>query len=459
MKKLIGIFTMISFYFAGFGQGIYDNVGVIVNDNSQVSLEIGEYFKQSRNIPTENMIHIHTVTDEIIDTIEFRKIQYQVKNCILNQSLENKLEYLVTTKGVPFDIQVDSCAVGPPHTFTWCSSVESELTLLLSADSVKILKKNYFLNPYYSDTSHFSRQNYDLLLVSRLDGYTKQDVFDLIDRTGPNTYIDKPNGKFIFDISYSQDTNINNLFEGMMQPAVDSLVAMGWNAFLDMENEIPVSQENVIGFVGFFQEIITEELDYSWEKGSFSELLVTGPEFTFYDSLNYTGNLELANLTKEGCGGASGYVHPTWGSKVMDYPVFFTRYYSEKNNPFNLAESFYMATKTLSWGNILIGDPKTTITTQGGSFVENPDYFEGLTLFPNPATNEVNIRFRAKNAGEIIISVTDQLGKTIKTESFYASADRNQYVLNTSDLPIGLWFVGICGESGITEYRKIIVRK
>ena len=450
---------MISFCFAGFGQGIYDNVGVIVNDNSQVSLEIGEYFRQSRNIPTENIIHIHTVTDEIIDTTEFRNIQYQVKNYILDNSLENKLEYMVTTKGVPFDIQVDSCVVGPPNTFQWCSSVESELMLLLSADSAKILKKGMTLNPYYGDTSYFSRQNYDLLLVSRLDGYTRQDVFDLIDRTGPATYADKQHGKFIFDISYSQDTIITNLFKDMMQPAVDSLIERGWNVFLDIDNEIPTDQENVLGFVGFFQEIITFDLNYSWEKGSFAELLVAGPEFTFYDSLNSTNNLSLADLLMEGCGGASGYIHPTYAAQLLDYPMYFTRYYSEKRQPYNLAESYYMATKTLSWGNILIGDPKTTITTEGGSSIDNPEYFDELTLFPNPATDQINIRFRAKTAGEITLSVVDQLGKTVMKESFSATEDRNQYILNTENLPAGLWFVGISGESGLPEYRKIIIRK
>jgi len=459
MKKFVGLLMTMLICLSGFSQGNYDDVAVIVNDNSPVSIEIGNYFKQSRNIPSQNLIHIQTVTDEVIDTTEFRNIQYQIKNYILSQEMENTLNYLVTTKGVPFDIQVDSCTYQSPFTFSWCSSLESELTLLLSSDSTKILKKNYFLNPYYNDTSHFNRDDYDLLLVTRLDGYSKQDVFDLIDRTGPETWVNKQAGKFVFDISYTQDTIIINYFAGMMQPAVDSLNAAGWNTLFDTDTLMPPVQNHVIGFVGFLQQIIQFDLNFTWEKGSFSELMVTGPDFTFYDTLNTTGNLILPDLINEGCGGASGFVHATYGSLITDYPVFFTRYYSEKYNPFNLAESYYMATKTLSWMNIIIGDPKTTITTQGNSLIVNTDKEHFFTVFPNPASDNISIRFQNNQTGLVLITLINQSGQNILQNFYQTNSNSDEIRIKTNNLHNGLYLIGITTETGTSDFQRFIVRK
>jgi hypothetical protein len=37
----------------------YNDVAVIVNDNSQSSQDIANYFKVKRNIPAQNIIHIN----------------------------------------------------------------------------------------------------------------------------------------------------------------------------------------------------------------------------------------------------------------------------------------------------------------------------------------------------------------------------------------------------------------
>ena len=459
-KKIIGLLSAFLFYLVGFGQvANYGDVGVIVNDNSPVSIEIGEYFRQSRNIPDQNIIHIQTVTEEAIDTTEFRNIQYQIKNYILNQGLENTLNYLVTTKGVPFDIQVDSCLLHPNFTLSKCSCVESELALLLSADSTKILKKSSIVNQYYGDTIHFNRTDYDILLVSRLDGYSKEDVFNLIDRSGPGSYVNKQEGQFIFDISYLMDTLVFNLLTGMMTPAIDSLNANGWNTLFHTDSLMPVNEEKVIGFVSIFQHIIQGDLNFTWEKGSFAELIVSGPEYTFYDSLNISGNILNADLIKEGVGSASGYVHPLFVSQLTDYTIFFTRYPATRNDPFNLAESYYMATKNLSWMSLLIGDPKTTITTEGGSLINESGRFLGFNVFPNPASDRVVITFSGKQNGRVTISIRDQFGKIVKQEIVQANSNRNEFIVKTENLRAGLYLIGISDESGNAEFKKLMIKQ
>lgn len=462
MKKrtlLTCLAALMSAFVSGQVSG-YDDVGVIVNDNSPESVEIGNYFKQVRNIPGQNIIRIQTVTDEQIDTIEFRKIQYQIKNYILQNQLEDQLNYLVTTKGVPFDIVVDSCTFSPNYSFTRCSSVESELSLLLSADSTKIIKQGYIPNPYFGSDQHFSRDESDIFLVSRLDGKTKEDVFNLIDNSGPETFVDKALGQFIFDISYLSDTNPTyDLFARMMNPAIDTLINRGWNTAFHGDTLVPENEDKVIGFVSFIAKSFHGTLNFDWQKGSFCEFIVTGPEFTFYDSLNFNGNIQLADVIDEGCVSGSGYVHSTWGSQITDYAILFARYTEERDDPYNLAESYYMAAKPLSWMNILLGDPKTTITTIGAGAVGEIAPEISAQLYPNPAIGEVKIGMNAVRNSAITIQVYDLLGNLQVEENRQIAAGRNDLELNILSLDEGLYFIQIIENgSGISFTKKLMVR-
>ncbi len=422
----------------------YDDVGVIVNDNSPASLAIGQYFMQARNIPPQNMIHIQTLTDEVIDTTEFRNIQYQIKSYILQNQLHDQLHYLVTTKGVPFDIAVDSCTYGPPHhSWGYCSSVESELTLLFSADSTRIIKHGNVQNPWYKSTAHIEDADTDLLLVSRLDGNTLADVYALIDRSGPGSYVDKELGQFVFDISYPNNSGTATLFSNLMQPAIDTLSNRGWNAFLHSDSLVPSELNHVISYIGYIHKLVQEPLNFSWEKGSFAELIVPVPEFTFYDSLNYSNAMQLSTMIDEGCTGGAGYIHVTFASLITNYAVFFDRYTLQQEHPYNLAESYYMATKTLSWMNLLVGDPKTTITTQGGSSVQNPATSATFYLYPNPANGFVNIGINNSATTEISISILDQMGRVYQRHETPLTAGRNDVKIDISQLGAGLYILQI----------------
>ena len=65
----------------------YADVGVIINDNSQTSIDIGTYFQQERNIPNENMIHVSAPVTEEIDSSEFEHIRIQIENYLTTSNL------------------------------------------------------------------------------------------------------------------------------------------------------------------------------------------------------------------------------------------------------------------------------------------------------------------------------------------------------------------------------------
>lgn len=423
----------------------YGDVGVIINDNSPASVQIGNYFGQVRNIPAENMIHIQTVTDEVIDTIEFRNIQQQVKSYLVQAELVNRIRYLVTTKGVPFDISVDGCTVGGSNSsFAYCSSVESELTLLFCPDSTRMLGQGNVLNPYFADTIHRNQNPTDILLVSRLDGESVEAVLNLIDRSGPQTYVNKSLSKFIFDISLIHDTVPTfDAFANLMYPAIDTLNNHGWKTVFHGDYELPSGYENVLGFVGCIWGVTGEHLNFSWTNGSFSEMMVIPPEFTFYDSLNTQNNLLLAGMIGEGCSSGAGYIHAYFASQATDYGIFFSRYTDQREDAYNLAESYYMATKTLSWMNILVGDPKTSITTIGAGTVDEDMTIGPVQIYPNPATDFVNIGMYSDKEGRLDVMIYDQMGALHKVESRMISEGRNDLEMSLKGLESGLYFIRI----------------
>jgi uncharacterized protein (TIGR03790 family) len=455
---IIICFSMMS----GFAQlPDYDDVGVIVNMNSQASQDIAAYFKQARNIPDINIIPIQTVTHEAIDTVEFRNIQYQIKNYILENNLENTLRYLVTTKGVPYNIEVDSCTIGGAGATIWyCSALESELPFLLTADSVRILSKYYALNPYYGSHEHHDSDTSGLLLVSRLDGENPQAVYNLIDRSGPNTYVNKELAKIIFDISYVSDTLIFNLFAQKFYPAIDTLTNRGWNAYFHDDIEVPLNETNVFGYIGFVQSGFEGQLNYTWEKGSYSELLISQAGFTFYDSLYGAYRPMFSEMLAEGCTSGAGHVHPYFASQATDFAILFGRYTEERDSPFNLAESYHMATMALSRGSLLVGDPKTTITTQSGSSVKDFGSISNFNVYPNPARDEITVVFSDSQSGTLTLSVVDQIGNTIMSNHIISDIGRNSIQTNVAEIPSGFYFLQLQDqERGLRTTKKLIISR
>jgi len=68
----------------------YNDVLVVYNENSAISIQIAQYFQSQRSIPNTNMCNITTVTNEEINRATFDDIMAQVKNYITNK--RRKLE-------------------------------------------------------------------------------------------------------------------------------------------------------------------------------------------------------------------------------------------------------------------------------------------------------------------------------------------------------------------------------
>ena len=65
----------------------YQDVAVVVNTNSQVSLDIGNYFQTARGIPQTNIIRVNTTTDETVNDSVFASLRHQIESYLRTNNL------------------------------------------------------------------------------------------------------------------------------------------------------------------------------------------------------------------------------------------------------------------------------------------------------------------------------------------------------------------------------------
>ncbi len=83
---------------------------------------------------------------------------------------------------------------------------------------------------------------------------------------------------------------------------------------------------------------------------------------------------------------------------------------------------------------------------------------EGLNIFPNPALNNVNVSFSANTSSEIIISIVNILGETMKTINTTSSIGNNTIELDVNDYSNGQYIVNISGDNQNTTTKFSIVK-
>ncbi|WP_304064217.1 T9SS type A sorting domain-containing protein [Pedobacter glucosidilyticus] len=79
-----------------------------------------------------------------------------------------------------------------------------------------------------------------------------------------------------------------------------------------------------------------------------------------------------------------------------------------------------------------------------------------IQCYPNPVTDQLNIRFNAHTVGEAIISLQDLQGRTISQTKVNATSGDNQSVMNTSSLNKGVYLVSISLNGKVLDSQKIV---
>ena len=345
-----------------------ENVGVVINDASPESKEIGEYYVKARSIPAENVFHIQTSTDDAIPAAAYLlTIQQPLSVAINKANLQDRILYLVLTKGIPLRI---AGTFGQDGTV---GSVDSELTLLyrrMTGDAVS--SRGRVDNPYFlgtkpvSEARLFTHRDLDIFLVSRLDAFTVDEAKALVDRAGRTAR----EGRIVLD---QRDALVNRLGEDWLGLAAEHLNKAGQGERVVLE-ATPKPARDVSPVMGYFSwgstdpQNRTRKFQMDFVPGAIGATFVSTDARTFKEpppawmplNLNdqstwFAGSPQslTGDLIREGITGAAGQVSEPYLQSAVRPDILFPAYLAG----FNLVEAFYLAIPHLSWQTVVIGDP------------------------------------------------------------------------------------------------------
>ena len=348
-----------------------DEILVVANQRSPVSRQVADAYRQARGIPSERVMEIATDPVEEIDRATFtRDIERPIAEYLVRHRLVDRVLAIVLTKDVPLKIRGTSGLEGS------LASVDSELTLLY-----RVLvhgpapPEGRVPNPYFRpDTpAVFARRDLDIYMVTRLDGYTLDDVRALITRglarpaTSPRTVVLEPRKPGLRDL-VGRGTTAGNEW---LDAAKSRLKAHGMRVVV-REGGAPVAGvENVVGYAGWGSNdpaIKARTPRVPWAPGAIGAWFVSTSARTFkpppagwtIGSWNdpktfHAGSPQslIGDLVAEGVTGAAGSVYEPYLDATARPDVYLPAY----TDGYTLAESFYMALPYLSWQAVVIGDP------------------------------------------------------------------------------------------------------
>jgi len=347
-----------------------DNVLLVVNDSSPASLDIGAYYAAKRAVPDAQVLTITVDPSDEIARPEFEaRVERPIAQWITREAAQDRILYIVLTKGVPLRIQ------GTPGGKGTIASVDSELTLLyrkLAGSPVTPIGP--LPNPYFlatsplSDTRPFSHERHDIYLVTRLDGFTLEDVKGLIDRgVSPAT-----TGTIVLD----QRAGSTDPGDRWLQEAADALKTTAPPTIrIDAGVAAPSSaRDEAFGYYSWGSNdpaIHARRPMLSFAPGALAATFAGTDARTFTeppsewrfgrwdDQRSYFAGAPASltgDLIREGVTGAAGSVADPFLEGSVRPSILFQAYLSGRN----LAEAFYLATPFLSWQTVVIGDPLCT---------------------------------------------------------------------------------------------------
>jgi uncharacterized protein (TIGR03790 family) len=348
-----------------------DNVVVVVNDRSAASRQIADYYVSKRGVPSGNVVRITSPTDDSIERSDYAStIEQPIAREFVRRGLQDRALYIVLTKGVPLRINGTGGATGT------VASVDSELALLyrrLVGHAVPVagrVDNPYFLGSQNVDQARpFSHRDHDIYLVSRLDGFTVQDVIGLIDRAGTA----QATGKVVLD---QQDKLVNRSGESWLEAAAARLSAAGHADSVVLEQSVEPARR-MTGVLGYYSwgsndpRNRVRRYGMDFVPGALAATFVSTDARTFaepppdwvpsgdWDAKTsfFAGSPQslTGDLIREGATGAAGHVAEPYLQSTIRPEILFPSYLAG----FNLVESFYLAMPHLGWQTVVVGDPLT----------------------------------------------------------------------------------------------------
>jgi uncharacterized protein (TIGR03790 family) len=231
----------------------YDDVLVIRNLNSPISMQIADYFQAKRNISSLNICNITTSSGETVSrTIFESEIRAPIEDYITNNNLLGSINFIVTTKGVPLRVAEEDTSDddwNQPWTIDR-ASLDAELALILGFYQSSIGLPMWINNPYFDPSPYddFSFLKYGYFLVSRLTGYDFDDIKTMIDNAEKSI---GRKGTFVLDVDPGKDGGSYQEGNDWMRDANTTLTTNGFDVFMDETNTFLTNQIYTSGYTSW----------------------------------------------------------------------------------------------------------------------------------------------------------------------------------------------------------------
>jgi len=337
------------------------NVLVVVNENDSLSRRIGNYYLQRRAVPAANLCRLRASTEESIPWETYRReVERPVAACLELRGLRETVLYIVVAMGVP--LRIFGPGEGPA---TANGAVDSELALLYAKmRGSRFPEAGAVPNPFFGRAGEaFAHPRFPIYLVTRLAGYDFQDVRALVDRA----LAARNRGRFVIDLS------AGNSGEGDEWLRTAAILLPENRVLFDDTEAVLYDRREVIGYAGWGsndRHRTHRFLGFHWLPGAIVTEFVSTNGRTFRqppDSWTFSSWHDFdrprwfagspqsltADYIREGATGCSGHVYEPFLSHTPRPDYLLPAYFRGRN----LAESYYLAIPSLSWQNIVVGDP------------------------------------------------------------------------------------------------------
>ncbi len=340
---------------------------LVLNEASPISMDIGKYYAQKRGIPQSNILRIKTVAEESISREDFeRQIDSPIASWLMRNFAQDRILYIVLTKGIPLRITGASGSDGT------VASVDSELTLLYrkmlgqTVPPAGPIKNPYFMSDApLSQAKQFNHADQDIYLVSRLDGFNFADIQKLIDHGAAPS----KEGKIVLDAKGPSTQK----GDSWLQEAVDLLTKLGFKDRIVFDNtkEVLIGTKQVLGYYSWGSNdpsIRVRHFGFEFAAGALAGMFVSSDGRTFSEppadwsvgawddkTVPFAGSPQslAGDLIHDGVTGIAGHVSEPYLEATIRPNILFPAYLSG----FNLIESYYLAMPYLSWQTVVVGDP------------------------------------------------------------------------------------------------------
>lgn len=321
------------------------HVLVVENQASTDSVEIGNYYRDRRGVPKENVLVIQTVTTDNVPYADYVKdLEKPVREAV--DRSKTRIDYVVLTKGVPLRIDND----GGWGVDAFLGAMKLGISPITKPEADQIKRS---VNPFFLKDEPFASNKFGgMLLVTRLDGESVADAKKLVD----DSLAAKPvKGPFFFDQAGNRTDGGYGAFNKALGDADASLRAAGFKSALETTGAFVAPSEALIGYTSWgsndsgFSEDTYHKLKFL--PGAIAETFVSTSARSFAKLSG--GQSQITDLIAQGVTGVKGYVSEPYTFALANPQVLFDRY----TKGYNLAESFSMASLVVKWKDVVVGDP------------------------------------------------------------------------------------------------------